>query len=205
MKNISLPNLDIGMVRETARKWLPQFIGVGLLVMLFLGIWGALASATTTAQAEVRELQEQRAAVEREVAALQEYADMEAKAVSAEKLVQQAMGTNPAWSALLADISSQLPNGVWLTEITATYKSAPAGQSGDQAAGSGEILLRGWGTDHMRVADWVEEAKALPGLSDVRYQFTTEDTLDNMPVVRFEVKAALLPGEPDQPVGEGVQ
>ncbi|RJX22877.1 MAG: hypothetical protein C4575_00095 [Desulforudis sp.] len=204
LRNISLPALDIGMVRETARNWRPYLLGMGVLLMLFLGVWGALASATIKAQANVRDLQERRVVVEREVATLQEYADIEVRAVSAEKLVQQALGTNPDWQALLTSIGRDLPNGVWITEFTASYKAGSGATQADTAtAGSGELLLRGWGANHAEVATWVDGIAVLPGLADVRYQFTSKDKVDGRDVVRFEVKTTLLPGEPYQPAVRG--
>ncbi|MBU4533818.1 MAG: PilN domain-containing protein [Eubacteriales bacterium] len=204
MKKLPLTNKDV--IRDAAGKWRTPIIGLGILFLLFLGVGGALTTATFKAQNDVRELQDQRAAVERQVAALQQYADLEVKVSSAEKLVQQALGTNPEWSALLADISRVLPNGVWMTELTTGFKPPAPAKPGEKVGeGSGELLLRGWGTDHTRVAEWVEALKTVQGLAGVRYQYTNEDKVSGVPVVRFEVKATVTPGVPYQLGGEGVQ
>ncbi|MEW6276900.1 MAG: PilN domain-containing protein [Bacillota bacterium] len=209
MKNISLLPPEIEARWRAQQKRRRYLLGGGLALLVFLAVYAALIALTFQAQLQVRALQAQRAAVQKEIAAYQEYAAMQARITSADNLLQQAVGTPPDWVQLMTGVSRFIPPDVWLTDFTAavgakeagTTKPAPARQATapQSRPEAGEVTLRGWAFDHQAVARWLEEIRRVPGLTDVRCQFATEDTLQQKAMVKFEIKAAVLPGPPYRP------
>jgi Tfp pilus assembly protein PilN len=205
LENISLLPPEIRTRQEARRRSTLYVLASGLAVLFFLGVYGGLFVATWQAKGETRSLAASRSALEAQMAGLKVYADMQARVNRAEGLVHQAKGAAPDWGGVLEGVGRELPEGVWLTDFTAAYKAqdaapAPSGTGAPapapEAPGAGELTMRGWALNHLQVAEWLDAVRSVPGLADVRGQFSSLESHEGRPAVQFEIKARVEPVEP---------
>ena len=192
MKTVSLLPPELKGRRITQRKHSSILVYIFLLLVLVVLVNIGLLVQSYLLKNDLKSLQDQRAGTESQVAALQEYAALHDQLVARENLIQDLMGTPPLWSSLIQNISYHLPNGVWITEISARYEET-----------GGEIDLRGWAYDHSDVAEMLEQIYTLDKLDDIRCQVSTATFLEGQPVVQFLVKARLNSGPPFLALTEG--
>ncbi|MDI6907397.1 MAG: PilN domain-containing protein [Thermoanaerobacterales bacterium] len=217
---INLIPPEIAARRRARRRRGLCLLGGAVVLAVFLGVYGALFAAAAHSRAEAARLRAEREGLERQAAAYEQYANLRAEATRAEGLLRQVVGAPPDWARTLAGIGLYIPANVWLTDFAATCKpaegkkTAPSAPPAAPAAGAegqgatpassppppgGELTVRGWTFDHPSVARWLEEIRSVPGLTDVRCQFSSEDDLYGQPMVQFEIKATLLPGPAFRP------
>lgn len=209
MENISLLPPEIKAQQQAHRQMMRYLLTSGLVLLVFLIIYSTLVFATMQGRAEVRALQAQQAELKRETAGLQAYADLHAGVIRTENLLGQAMGTVVDWESVFFETGFHLPAGVWLTGVTAAYQAENAGGTGGNqppAPSSGDLTLRGWAHSHSLVAQWLDELRGLPGLTDIRCQFSSQEIFEGRPAVQFEIKVRILPAQhsgTERRVGEG--
>lgn len=212
MDNISLLPPEIRTRQVARRRSTLYMLTGGVVVLFFLGVYGGLFVATWQARGETRSLAASRSALEAQMAGLKVYADMQARTTRAEGLVHQAKGAAPDWRGVLDGVGRELPEGVWLTDFTAAYQAedgtpAPAppgaGAPVPEAPATGELTIRGWALNHLQVAEWLEAVRSVPGLADVRGQFSNLESHQGRPAVQFEIKARVEPGAAGAPAAGG--
>lgn len=201
----------------------------GLILTLLTSVYGLIFTSTTMTKAEVNRLQKQRVVLEQQVEVNRPYEEMRARVVRTENLIQQAMGSPPDWSGVMAGISMHIPPTVWLTEFTAT--SRPDGKTGaatikplipgvqtDEKTGgatikplipdvqadgkTGGVTIKGQAYDHSSVAGWLEELRNVPGLDNVLCQVSTRVGSGNDPLISFEIEATLTGGQATGKAGQ---
>lgn len=185
--NLLPPEILAG--QEQKRKQQTLLMAGGVVLAVFVVAFGALFSATAITKSEVKKIQAQRAVLEQQAEAYKPYEDMKTRVAQAEALMVQAVGTPPNWAGVLADVGIYIPPTVWLTNFNADYK----------ADGKGEVVIRGQTYDHNSVAGWLEEIRSIPGLADVRCQFSSREGSAENQVIRFEIKANIQKGPEFQP------
>jgi type IV pilus assembly protein PilN len=161
------------------------FLAGGLILTLLTAVYGLIFTSTTMTKAEVTRLQKQRVVLEQQVEVNRPYEEMRARVVRTENLIQQAMGSPPDWSGVMAGISMHIPPTVWLTEFTAT--SRPDDKTGG-------VTIKGQAYDHSSVAGWLEELRNVPGLDHVLCQVSTRVGSGHDPLISFEIEATLTGG-----------
>ncbi|MBF7082140.1 hypothetical protein IT084_04005 [Desulfallas sp. Bu1-1] len=224
--SINLLPPEILARQEQQRRMHLLLVACALVLAIVAGAYSALTINTIKARAEVARLQREREALESKIQSLEQYAGIQDQVTRTGSLVRRAVGTPPDWARVLAGIGLDMPVNIWLTDLSATYKvdesnKAPAGQGGDNPRESsegqqqllnepaqsspdtsaGELVIRGWAFDHLAVAQWLKDLQRVPGLADIRCQFSSEENLLEQPMIQFEIKAALLPGPAYHPVG----
>lgn len=133
----------------------------GAVVALYVTAVGSTADADRDLQAAVAE----GAGLQTDIAGLAEVDGMFARAAGAQAMLTQAMGREVRYSTLLSNLTSSLPEDVWLTSVTFTQAdpaataaaAAPDAAAGSTApAGIGSATLSGVGFSHDDVADWLD-------------------------------------------------
>jgi len=201
--NLLPPEIKLRQEQQRKRRMLLTIGGFALIFLL--GIYCALLAATLHTRAEINQLAEQRQALESEIPALEPYARLQALVQQTESIIKHAVGEPPDWASMLSDTGRYIPQNVWITNFSATYKpgsnqAAPANGSGQQnnaqtapaLAPVGEITIQGYAIDHASVAGWLENMQNVSGLSGIVCQFSSEESLDGEQAVRFEVKADIM-------------
>ena len=175
--------------REMKGTYLKIAAGVAAV---FLLIFLSLLLLTMGANRELDRLRSERQVLEQQIAQLREYEVMEAKINELNDLGREVVGRQPNWGTLLASVGDNLPAEVWLTDIaSAAVEDAR------------EVTIRGFAPGHRLVADWLNEMHELESLENIRAQFSSESIVDGQTQIQFEIKAFVIPEEPQSPLERG--
>ncbi|HIE12583.1 MAG TPA: hypothetical protein EYP63_04020 [Desulfotomaculum sp.] len=212
MVRISLLPPELEAERQARRRRRQFFLGSAAVLSVFVALYLAAAAVTVYSNAQLRQLETERAALEVEMARYQKYARMQAEVERLKELATQAIGRPPAWRETLQAMGLSLPEGVWLTDFNADWEQEEKKRSEGKARKKkeeqaprgpvwGELTLRGRALSHGLVALWLRELEHLSGVEDVRCEFATEGEVEGCPLVEFEVKARVEPAPAYRLVG----
>lgn len=185
MEHVSLLPPEIKEQRKQARK---QGIIIRVALILFiliLIIYAYLLVSSIMARNELESLRDERAVLENQAAALEEYEVLYNEMTTAERRLNQVMGRVPQWAILMQDLGLTLPPGVWLSDMNVNFTEE-----------NGSFNMRGWAYTHGGVGDMREQIEKMDQLTNIRVQVSTETTYDNRDAVQFALDAELLPGSP---------
>ncbi|MCW2667449.1 MAG: Fimbrial assembly family protein [Frankiales bacterium] len=158
-----------------------------LVAMLYVGATGSVADAAgglSTAQATGQQLQA-------EQAKYQDMTSVFAQATAAKGLLTTAMGEEIRFSGLLSELSTTLPEDVWLGTVALNQGATPgaAGATG----GVGTVTFGGTGFSHDSVAAWLEAVDRSELYSDAYFSKSSEALMANRKTVTFASTATLTP------------
>ncbi len=204
MKNISLLPPEIKAEQRSRQQLRLSLLCSGVVVLVFLCIYGGLIFLTYQEKNEASRLQEQITEVQKKAVPYQKYEVLKADVDTLEKINDAAAGGIPNWYYLFAEVGLEVPEGVWLTDCTATFNKQEVQQPQEgtetenaqtqstQASSQGELTIRGMALDHKDVAAFVKNLHAIRGIDNIRCQFSTEQELEGQKAYQFEIKASLL-------------
>lgn len=194
MRNISLLPTEIRLYRRSAQKWNSFIMAMCIVVAVVIIIYMAMTIFMLLPSTELNSVKQERAEVQSGIEKLKPYEDMlnEANVIKAQ--VKEAMGSNPEWSNFYSVLYNGMPDNVWLTDFSSTYK----GQTGDYS-------IKGWAKSHDDVAEWLKGLQKSNEINNVLCQYTVKNNADDGNTVQFEIKAKILPGKAYEPLTEGGQ
>lgn len=154
---------------EQARlRRLKVVLAGGLVVTL--GVVGALyagaASDVGDATAEVAAATARSSELQVQTRALSHVDEVYRAADEAVARLASAMGEEVRFSQFLDDLSKDVPEHVWLTDITFTQTPSTGAEVGAPGAGIGTVTFTGVGFRHDDVAAWLESLAAQKGFAD---------------------------------------
>ncbi|MBV9042946.1 MAG: PilN domain-containing protein, partial [Acidimicrobiia bacterium] len=168
--------------------------GVGGLFLLLLLAWLARQSQVSSEKDDANKAEQQNAALQQQVAGLQGVTALDTQLAQRRTLVTNALADDVAWTRVLQEIATVIPNDVWLT----SFQGQKAGASGattpsTATAGStvGAINIAAMGIDHTSSARWLLRIGDLPSLTGVWLPSSTKAA--GQPTVQFTSTANLTP------------
>jgi Tfp pilus assembly protein PilN len=198
------------MPREEAREKSGraglQQVAVALLgVLVFAGLAGGYlftGAGVTSKQSELDDLRAQLA--ELEVPAEkpnQGAADTEAVAEGQARTtaLATALASRIAWDRVLREVSLVVPDGVWLTQLTATTPNAAAGGAAAVApaiaagASPNTLAATGYAVTQENVAVLLARLESIPELTSVQLLSSTRVDGDTGRVYQFSIQAGVDP------------
>lgn len=189
--NLLPPEILAERKRRAAQVRLVRWFGI---IILFLAIgFSGLFAATQQVKGKAADLTAERVAVEAEVAAYTPYVELQASLSVMDDMVKNAMGKPLGWVEVLSDMGSFIPSNVWLTNF-----SLISGQEEN-----GQLAMRGITYDHPSTARWMATLQDIPGLTNIQSIFSAVETVDDIELVRFEIKAVVVAGEEYDPLKRG--
>ena len=108
---------------------------------------------------------------------------MYARKEAAEAMLVEAMGAEVRWSRLLDELSHEVPDRVFLTDLTYVQNgTAQAGSAptGGAASSIGSVVVSGTAYSHRDVAVWLEALNAQEGHAGATLQSATERRLADL-------------------------
>ena len=183
MEYVSLLPPEIKTRRQQQRR---QAVLIRVAIVLFiiiLIVYSYLLVSSIMARNTLESLRDERANLENQAAALEQYEILYNDMRAAEEIVITAMGQAPPWSELMTDLGLTLPPGVWLSSMSLNY-----------GAEEGTFNMQGWTYTHSGVAEMLDEIEKMEQLSDIRVQTSSETTFDGRDAVQFTINAVVLPG-----------
>jgi Tfp pilus assembly protein PilN len=134
-------------------------IGVIALIVLFYVLQvGRLASV----QEDIRQQEETNRALRSEIAELQEFDDLQARAQAKEQLLSEVFANEVSFSGLLMDVSRVIPSTAALTSLSAVLED-PTPATGGPTLLMGRIDMAGLALDYDTIASWLTRLERVRG------------------------------------------
>lgn len=187
--------LPANMLRERGRQRAQKrfLLLMGLIIILLSGCFGFLYMNTLEVGGRLAALTAERVIVEAEVGRYEVYTKMQSDVNLRRDMLKGAMGSPLLWVEVLEDIGTVIPPNVWLTDLLLSQDVDPEGSFG-------QLTLRGVTYDHPSTSRWVTALREVGGVIDARVMHSSEETIQDDELVRFELRAVVLPGAEFDPL-----
>jgi Tfp pilus assembly protein PilN len=134
-------------------------IGVIALIVLFYVLQvGRLAGV----REDIRQQEETNRALRSEIAELQEFDDLQARAQAKEQLLSEVFANEVSFSGLLMDVSRVIPSTAALTSLSAVLED-PTPATGGATLLMGRIDMAGLALDYDTIASWLTRLERVRG------------------------------------------
>ena len=190
--------LPAGMLRERGKQRAQaRFLLVAMMiVVLLVACYGLLFVNTLGVKGKLVVVGAERIAVEGEIALYSVYTAMQSEVNNKSSLLKNAMGLPLPFVEILEEVGMVIPPNVWLTDLVLSHPPVDNGGS----TVSGQMVLRGLTYDHPSTALWITAMREVVGVNDVWAVFSTEEKVEDVMLVRFEIRAELLPDSKYEPL-----
>jgi Tfp pilus assembly protein PilN len=155
----------VAAVRAQRRQSAVAAAGVAALAAVLALAWLARQNQVSQERDRAHRAQTQAAALRQQVAALQPVTNLDTQLAQRRGLVTQALSDDVAWTRVLGEIATVIPNDVWLTTFTGQKTGAVGAASVPGAVGSFQVGATGF--DQTSAARWllrVGDLRSLAGL-----------------------------------------
>jgi len=161
--------------RQRVRRMTALAIGaVGAVVVLLLMVYGLQAARLAKVNRDVAAQESVNQQLQGDIAKLHRAATLQQDVATRQAMVDELLHGQVLWSDVLRDVSSVMPDGVWLTQmqgvLTTTGTTVGSGQTAPvttgPAAGTelvGTISFQGMAFDHPSVAHWLIRLEKVTG------------------------------------------
>lgn len=193
-RRISVLPTEVAAVRTQRRQMVLASAGVGGLFLLLLLAWLARQSQVSSEKDDANRAEQQNTALQQQVAGLQGVTALDTQLAQRRTLVTNALADDVAWTRVLQEIATVIPNDVWLTSFQGQKAGASGGTTPSTAtAGStvGAINIAAMGIDHTSSARWLLRIGDLPSFTGVWLPSSTKAV--GQPTVQFTSTANLTP------------
>src|SRR5438874_546621 len=158
-RRISVLPTEVAAVRTQRRQIVLASAGVAGLAVLLLFVWLARQTKVHDEESAADKAQQDNAQLQQQVAALQSVTALDTQLAQRRALVTSALADDVAWTRLLQEIATVIPNDVWLTSFAGTKPAAGGGGGGTagatSAAAIGNINVNAMGFDQSSSARWL--------------------------------------------------
>lgn len=176
MTNINLLPPEIYEKRRAERLFFYLIIGFIVLIALFFFVYLGTYFLVTQKQSKVDEVEFEARKLKTKTQS-PKYTEAEQVKTEFEQrrnVITQAMAGEVSWYTLLNEVSMVIPSDVWLVSF-----------SGDATG----IKAKGYTFKHPAVAKWLERMTEIKEITGIWLTYSQKATLENQPVVEFEVTA----------------
>jgi Tfp pilus assembly protein PilN len=168
---------------------------VGAVVLSALVVGGLYYHAKqgmSSAQNSLATSQSQHASLQSKYTALN-YVEADFTAAQAkQQMLDLAMGQEIRWSFVLQDLTTRVPNNVWLTGMTVSESTAPGSTTpppipaaGATTAGIGLVTFSGVAFNHDDVANWLQSIAKIKGFADPTFSSSSKSSIGPKIFVNF--------------------
>lgn len=184
-RRISLVPSEISAARVVQKQLAGAGVGVAAFVVILLVLFMFRSGQVDEAEAAADKEEARSTTLEAEIASLADVEALEADLVSRTASVTGILAGDVAWSRLLQQVSTAMPQDVWLESVSATAGT-------DLAPGT--ITLAAKGTDHTSTARWIVALDDVEAIEDLWVPSSTKTPAGTGPeTVTFPSTAALTP------------
>lgn len=183
MYSVSLLPSEYRMLITSARRKGRMLLIAILIMILLASVYLVLTAKMVQKDGELEKMQLQNALLDKKIAELTDLENMNIEANSKLRKVISAYGTHPDWESLIAELGNSVPDSIGLTYLGMTY-----------ANGSGQCSVQGTARDNQSISEWMKELKAIPGIDDVKYNFSSWLEEASGSSVQFELSLTLQSG-----------
>jgi Tfp pilus assembly protein PilN len=194
-------NLMPPEIAEAARLHRLQRGMVGAVVVSAVvvgGLYWHAKQGAASAQSELAAAQAQQTSLQAKYNALNDVQQVFNQVQAKRELVNEAMGDQVNWSVLLNDLTTAVPDNVWLTGFTAVETTVPGAAAAPPAVGAdgtttgiGSLTFTGISFTHDQVANWLDSQAKVKGFADPSFQTAIKDSLGPQGIVQFSSSVVL--------------
>lgn len=175
--------------RRAQRNVFVAIVAAIVIVLLLLGWWFLLGMQISDARRDLAEVQAQNADLERQIAELQRFADLEREVQEKRTALQTVMAGDIDWPALLTEVAMVIPGEVWLrnlqTSAGMTEGAAPAATEGNavrisQKIPVGRVLFTGRSISLPGVAKWLIRLDTVKDFAAIWLNSATKDEVTTL-------------------------
>ncbi len=171
-RRISVLPVEVAEVRTQRRQMVLASAGVAGLALVLLLAWLARQSQVSSEKNQANDAEQKNAALQQQVASLQSVTALDAQIAQRRQLVTSALSDDVAWTRLLQEIGTVIPNDVALNTFSGQKPNAGGATAGAAAAPTststvGSITVNAQGIDQTSSARWLLRVGDLPSLTGV--------------------------------------
>ena len=165
MTQVNLLPTETRQVQRTRRTTSLAVAALVAVVALLLGVFFLENQRLASAQSDLAAQQTANSAVQQQIAGLQRYADLAAQKLQKQLIVDDVTKTVVPWSGVLRDLSSVIPNDVFIRSFSATITLTPGGVTPQVGSTGliGSLQIQGTATSHNAVALWLTRLAEVHG------------------------------------------
>ncbi|HET7488241.1 MAG TPA: type IV pilus assembly protein PilM [Acidimicrobiales bacterium] len=178
IRRINLVPREVAVVREQRRQLMLAGAGVGGLGVLLLAAWGAQAGRVASEHRRAVASEQQAAALQRQVDSLADVVTLDTDLAQRRAQVASVLTNDVAWTRLFNEVSTVLPDDVWLTSFTGAQ---------------GKVTFSAKGFDQTSTARWLQRVGELKSLSALWVSTSTKSGEGGVSTVTFSSDAKLTP------------
>jgi type IV pilus assembly protein PilM len=142
-RRMSLLPSEVAVVREQRRQMVLTGAGVGALVLLLMLLWLGRGAQLSDARRDADEAEAVTADLQTQVQALGDASGLDREIAQRRQAITNLLAEDVAWTRLLQEIATVIPNDVWLTSFT--------GRAGPPS----EVTFAAQGFDQTSTARWL--------------------------------------------------
>lgn len=180
-RRISLMPAEVAEVREVRRQTTLVATGVAGLGVLLVLLWLLRGSQVASERQKADDAEARAAAVQRQIAELGDTTALQADLLERRTGVRAALENDVAWTRLLQEVATVIPNDVWLTGFNGT-------------SASGLVTFSASGFDQTSTARWLLRLSDLTSLANSWVSSSTKpEGRGPAALVTFTSTASLTP------------
>jgi Tfp pilus assembly protein PilN len=155
------------------------------------GLYWHTKQGVGSAQNELSASQAQQTSLQAKYNSLNDVQQVFKQVQAKQLLVQQAMGPEIRWSFILNDLTTAVPDNVWLAGLSATETSVPGSTSqpvvgaDGTTSGIGSVTVQGVAFRHDDVANWLDAMTKVHGFTDPSFQSSVKDSIPPRGTIDF--------------------
>jgi Tfp pilus assembly protein PilN len=191
MPQVNLMPPEIAEAARLHRLQRAMALAVLVPVVLVGFLYWHTKQGVTSAQNELSASQAQQTSLRAKYNSLGDVQQTFSQVQAQRQLVQQAMGQEVRWSFILNDLTTSVPDNVWLTGFSATEASAPGSTAQPavgadaSASGIGNITVSGVAFAHTDVAHWLDSMSKVKGFTDPSFTSSAKTAIGTRILVDF--------------------
>lgn len=178
-RRLTLLPRELLVVREQRRQSLLVAGGVGALAALLLGVWALGNSSVSSERRKADDAEAEVSRLRQQLAGVQDAGQLQQQVDDRRKLVTAALSNDVAWTRLLQQIATVIPNDVWLTQFS--------------GSADGAVNVSAMGFDHTSAARWLLRVGELPSIQNLWLPSSTKQGEGANSLVQFQSTATLTP------------
>ena len=173
---------EVEIVREQRRQSAIVAGAVGGFAVLLLAIWLAQNGTVDDERRKAEEAEAEAARLRQQTAALQDATALQTQLDERRATVAAALQGDIAWTRLIQQVATVIPNDVWLTSF-----------NGSSTGGQGTVNFSAMGFDHTSSARWLLRVGELPTLTNLWLPSSSKQGEGPAALVTFSSTANLTP------------
>lgn len=170
--------------RQAIRRTTSLVVAAGIAVLALIGIFYLFqVLKLSQVQTDLEAQQNRNEQLERQIASLQEFADLQGQLAAKQAIVAEIFVNEVSWSSALLDISRVIPDASYLTNLTGRITPTVVGEVATEPTGGtpattliGSMTFAGVANQTETIATWITRLEEVQGWVNAWVNSAQEDS-----------------------------